>query len=119
MQEDEQFDFAEWLAGFGLGATNRQLSKLLRETVVACEATGKKGSVTLKIAIGSASGIAQLAAEIKVKRPEPALPGGSYYVTESGGLVEDDPRQQKLPVVSLPPSETIRFPGGGRNGGAQ
>lgn len=113
---DEEFDFADMLKEFGRGATNRQMTAVLRDVVAACEATGKKGSVTLKLTISSDDGIAQIGADVKSTKPGPSLPSGSYYVTSAGGLVEEDPRQQKLPVVSLPPLGIVR-PGGG-NGGA-
>ncbi len=104
-QTDEEFDFAEWLQEFGHGATNRQLAELLRDTVAACRETGKKGSITLKLAIdvGGADKIATVAAECSAKRPHSSLPGGSYYVREDGGLVEEDPRQQKFPTKILAP----------------
>lgn len=108
-QEDD-FDFADWLKEFGHGATNRQLGELLRETVAACRETGKKGSVTLRLAIdvGGADKIAAVAAECTAKRPHSSLPGGSYYVTEDGALVEEDPRQQKFPARVLEPTPIKR-----------
>lgn len=112
---DDDFDFAEMLKEFGHGAVNRQASKLLREIVKNCEATGKKGKMVITFAVGSAGGIAQLAADIKITRPEPALPGGAYYVTEDGGLVEEDPRQQKFPTRVIPMTPIKRDPD---NGGA-
>jgi hypothetical protein len=111
-QTDEEFDFAEWLQEFGCGATNRKLGQVLRETVAACRETGKKGSITLKISVGAGSEHAQLAADIKVTRPEPSLPGGSYYVREDGGLVEENPKQTKFPARVLEALPIKRSDGG-------
>lgn len=109
----DDFDFADWLKEFGHGATNRQMTKLLRDTVAACKETGKKGAITLKLTIGAADNLAELAASITAKRPESSLPGGSYYVTEDGGLVEDDPRQQRFPTKILAPVPIKRERDGG------
>lgn len=99
--ESPQFDFAEFLAEFGKGATNRVASERMREVVKACAETGRKGAITIKLEIGSAGGVAELRAKISVTKPEPSLPGGVYFATEDGALVEEDPRQLKLPVARV------------------
>ena len=99
--EDETFNFAEFLAEFGKGATNRVASERMREIVKACTETGRKGKITITLEVGAAGGIAELRAKITVTKPEPALPGGVYFANEDGGLVEEDPRQLKLPVAKV------------------
>lgn len=108
-QNEPEFDFAEWLKEFGHGAVNKQLGEKLREVIIACASTGKKGGVTLKIAAASLGGIAELRASVTVTKPEPALPGGSYYTTEKGVLVSDDPRQLKLPARVLDQPKIINI----------
>jgi len=105
-----EFDFAAFLADFGHGATNKLASAKLREIVQACAATGKKGALTIKIVCGSVGGLAELRAAITITKPEPALPGGAYYVTETGGLVTEDPKQLKLParVLDIAPVKNIQ-----------
>ncbi len=107
--EGETFDFAEFLAEFGKGATNRVASERMREIVQACIATGRKGSITIKLEVGAAGGVAELRAKISVTKPEPALPGGVYFTTDEGALVEEDPRQMKLPskILDIQPVRNI------------
>ncbi len=115
--EGEPFNFAEFLAEFGKGATNRVASERMQDIVKACAETGRKGSLTIKIEIGSAGGIAELRAKISCTKPEPALPGGVYFATEAGALVEEDPRQLKLPVgkvIDTPAVRTINIVDGGK-----
>lgn len=49
--------------------------------------------------------------------PKLALPGGVFYVGDSGELVDEDPRQQKLPMPRVLQPTPIKFPGGNGNGG--
>lgn len=100
-QDETEFDFADFLKEFGHGATNRVASQRLREVVQACATTGRKGAITIKLDIGAAGGVAELRAKISVTKPEPALPGGVYFATDAGSLVEEDPRQLKLPVAKV------------------
>ncbi len=108
--EAEAFNFADFLAEFGKGTTNRVASERMREIVKACTETGRKGSITIKLEVGAVGGVAELRAKISVTKPEPALPGGVYFATEEGGLVEEDPRQLRLPtarVIDLQPLKNI------------
>jgi hypothetical protein len=99
--DEQDFNFAEFLAEFGKGATNRVASERMRDIVKACAETGRKGSITIKLEVGSAGGVAELRAKISYTKPEPALPGGVYFATQDGALVEEDPRQLKLPVAKV------------------
>ncbi len=103
MKTDDDFDFALWLQEFGHGATNKQLGNVTREVLQACRDNGGKGTITLTLKVGAADGLAELHASVKVSKPMPALPGGSYFVTSEGALVTEDPRQAKLPIAHLPP----------------
>lgn len=107
--EAEEFNFADFLAEFGKGATNKLASQRLREIAVACAKTGSKGSLTIKFMIGVVGGVAEVRAKISTSAPEPALPGGIYFATDDGDLVEEDPRQMKLParILDIQPVRTI------------
>jgi hypothetical protein len=111
--DDDEFDFPTWLREFGHGNTAKVLGKRLAELVLAAEATGKKGKLTLTLDIASQGGIAEVRAHVKATKPEPGLLGGAYYVTPEGKLVSEDPRQLKLPgkIVDAPerPLKTIPF----------
>ncbi len=98
----EDFNFALWLEELGHGATNTRAGKLLREIVGACEATGKTGKLVLTLTVGAVGGLAEVRPTLKITKPDPALPGGSYFATEEGDLVTEDPRQGKLPLKAIP-----------------
>jgi hypothetical protein len=103
--DDEDFDFSKFLEEFGHGATNKQASDRLRKLVKACQETGRKGNLVLRIEVAAGAGpgaLAELRASIKTTEPQPNLPGDTYYVTEDGALVTDDPRQQALPLKAIP-----------------
>lgn len=99
--ESEAFDFAEFLKEFGHGAPNTTATQRMREIVQACVATGRKGSITIKIDIAAHGGLAELRAAISCKKPEPQLPGSTYYTNETGELLNEDPRQLTLPTKVL------------------
>lgn len=111
--DGDEFNFADFLAEFGKGATNKVASQRMREIVKACTETGRKGAITIKIEVGAAGGVAELRAKISVTKPEPQLPGGVYFATDEGGLVEEDPRQMKLPakILDIAPVRTINKQG--------
>jgi hypothetical protein len=99
----KELDFADLIRDIGHGATNREASDLLREIALACQETGKQGTLTIKVtAEMSHQGIVELHAALTTKKPAAPLPGGSYYVTKSGGFVTEDPRQSSLPLTVLP-----------------
>lgn len=103
--KDDDFDFGEWLKEFGRGATNKIAGDRLREIVAACETTGRKGSLSIKIEISAAAGLAEVRASVTCKKPEPALPGGAFYTDKEGNLLDEDPRQTSLPakILDVPP----------------
>jgi hypothetical protein len=109
------FNFAQWLEEFGHGATNKVASERLAEIVKACELTGQKGQLTIKIAVGAAGGLAELRAAIAFKRPEAPLPGGTYYTTSDGNLVDEDPRQLTLPATKILDVQPFKTVTGGKS----
>lgn len=113
-----ELELADVIRDLAHGATNRQGSAKLAELIKACQATGKKGVLTLKlgIAVDPATKIAQLVAQFTTSRPEPTLPGGMYYTTSEGALVTDDPRQLNLDVTQLPTPRVVSI-NGSNNGG--
>ena len=116
--QNEPQEFADLIREFAHGTTNEIATKRLREVVAACVAVGGKGSITIKLSINAKQGIASVGASISVKKPEPELPGSSYYTTEDGELRDEDPRQLKLPskVIDAPSKlKTVNFPQGGES----
>jgi hypothetical protein len=102
--EPEALDFSDVVRDLGHGATNSQASKLLAELVNNCEATGGKGTFVLTLKVGANAGLAEVAASIKTTSPQPKLPPGTYYKTDGGRFVTEDPRQTKFSakVLGLP-----------------
>lgn len=81
------------------GAAARAADDLLKKVVQAVEATGKSGSVTIKLQIGKMKG-GDTELEVKAKLahslPVEDIPVGFYYPTKDGSLVREDPRQLEL-----------------------
>jgi len=113
----EALDLADLIRDIGHGATNRLGSGKLAELLQACQATGKKGGLTIQIAVAAgADGIAEVAVAIKTSKPEAKLPGGSYYVNAEGKLVTEDPRQATLPLPrAVPAARVISIDNNGGN----
>lgn len=81
----------------------------LAEVVNAVTATGKAGSLTLKIDIkSSTAGALAVKAEVKITKPKGIQAESLLWPTPDGNLLEDDPRQVKLelrPVATEPARE--------------
>lgn len=77
----------------------------LAELVKAVDASGKSGSLTLKIIVRKASSSAmavrgQITAKLPPENPLEAL----LFPTPEGNLLTDDPRQSVLPLAPAPPT---------------
>jgi hypothetical protein len=103
--EKEAATFAEMLAEMSHGEVDKLATKKLREIIQACKETGKKGSVTITLAIGSDPRLCEIAASVKTTKPEPKVPGQTYYTDEDGNLHNEDPRQMKLPAKIIDVSQ--------------
>lgn len=105
---DEEPRFSDFLKEHAHGAVDRRITERLRELVVACNETGSKGAIAIKIAVGAKGGMAQVEISVKTNKPEGALPGGIYFATDDGVLVDEDPRQTKIAFKSIDkPSRVI------------
>lgn len=103
----EPFNFATWLEEFAHGTTNKIASDRLTAVVQACEETGRKGSITIKIDVSTTRGLAEIRANVTVKKPEPAMPGQNFYVRADGALVDEDPKQLTLPAPKVIPVREV------------
>jgi hypothetical protein len=80
------------------GAAARTADAALRKVVEAVEATGKKGSITIKMTIAPLKGgDTELDVDISITNsiPVESIPKGIFY-PKDGELVRDDPRQLTL-----------------------
>lgn len=78
------------------GAAARSADELLKKVVQGVEATGKKGSITIKLDIGKLKGgdtELEIKATLSHKVPVEDIPMGIYYPDKDGSLHREDPRQ--------------------------
>ena len=89
--------FNEVLPLFRNGATNVELTEVLREAVLAVRDTGKPAKITLALTV-TPNGVERVFvdADVSSKLPKLAREKTLFYVTEDGDLTEDKPRQQRL-----------------------
>ncbi len=104
-EEPEALDFADLMRDLGHGATNKQATKLIREAINACEATGGKAKITLTLSVSADkdNGLAEIAATAKATLPQGKLLSGTFH-TKNDSLYVENPRQAKLPLKSMPPT---------------
>lgn len=91
--------FTEILLGMRQGAADRSASEHMQRVGAAVLATGKKGSVTLKMTIGMMKGgetETTIDIDITSKLPSEGVPTGIYYLDEEGKFHRADPRQLKM-----------------------
>lgn len=112
-----EYDLADVIRDLGHGATNKLGSTRMREILKACRQNpGKKGALQLQIAmVATPDGLVEMRASLSTKKPEPAIPGGAYYVTDDCGLVTEDPRQASLPLAkTVPAARIVNITDGGK-----
>ena len=82
------------------GQTAADLADGLRDLVAAVRATGKKGSLTLKLTVAPHSNgddvTLTLADDVTLKVPRAERGSSIFFATEQNGLVRNDPRQGEL-----------------------
>lgn len=105
MKPDIDFNFTDFLADFGHGATNQQAGQRIRSLVRACVEHGGKGKMTMTFDVKAGSdGLAEIKASIKTTEPQPGSASATYFATETGALVDEDPKQQSFPAKVLKPT---------------
>lgn len=91
------------------GLMVEELTEKMAEVVNAVLATGKKGSVTLKLSIDPASkgdAVITVTDEIKATIPQEKKMGTLMFALPSGTLQRQDPRQTELNLTAVPKPET-------------
>lgn len=94
--------FANLLAGMKRGAVLGDLDDTLKEVVTAINATGKPGSITLKLKIvpegnaDSESPIYAITEDISVKKPRKSRGVAKFFGDEEGNLMRNDPKQDEI-----------------------
>jgi hypothetical protein len=106
------FDFAEWLAGFGGGDANRVVSGKMARLNAAVKAVGEKGKLTVCFEVvphKRGEDVVEVRL-VSVKVSEPTEPANAelFYHAPGGGLsrvAEGPPKQPDLFAVPVPIKE--------------
>ncbi len=86
--------------------TRRQLDNDFRGVIKAVEEYKGVGSLTLKITVKPNGNKCIVATQVTTKHPRPSSEAAVRWYAKDGGLADEDPRQQKLPLRTIPASIT-------------
>lgn len=93
--------FSRFIQADRRGALEVEATEALNQLIESVKATGAKGEIVLKIGVSlyrrRDGDAVELTAEVKVKDPRVAPEKSIYFIAEDGGLVQDDPRQPRIP----------------------
>jgi hypothetical protein len=91
--------FAAVLQELDSGATHAECSDALHDLVDRVRATGKKGTLTLKLTVTThKGGYLIVADDVAVKAPEPDRADSIFFVDRAGNLSRSNPNQPSLPL---------------------
>lgn len=104
--------FSATVDALRFGTLGDEATKALRELALACQDTGRKGSITLVLELKPGKG-GQLEVfdNLKLSMPKPEKGSSLMFATPEGNLQRNDPRQQELPLKSVdtaPPADLKR-----------
>lgn len=88
--------FISWLREQSSGRTHDELSEGLHDLIARVRDTGKRGTITLVVAVETLKGDADVLVvtdEIKLKLPEHDRSASMFYPDKHGNLTRTDPRQ--------------------------
>jgi hypothetical protein len=90
----------------GGGEYMDSVSEKMGELVIAVNATGKPGTIGMKITVKKATrgGAMHITGEVKVTPPAEESMEVMLFATDGGNLVADDPKQRKLDLKSVAPA---------------
>lgn len=96
--------FAAFLQEQRRGVAHTEISEALAELVQACVQTGKKGTLTLQIAvqpIKDADGTVYITDGVTVKAPRPDARPSMFFTDDHGNVSRQNPRQAELPIRAM------------------
>lgn len=97
--------FSEWLAEFGRGALDDELTAALMEVAESVTLQEKPGTVTLKLKLSEKAGGVIVEADVSSSAPR-SKPSQFFYVDAMRGeLTRRDPKQPQLPGTEDPVKE--------------
>lgn len=101
--------FLDLLAEQSKGKTKEELTEALHDLVTAVTATGKKGTLTLKLTVeplkDSDGSMVKVADQVVVSLPRRDRKPSLFYAAD-GNLQRDDPNQQKFEGLTVLDSPT-------------
>lgn len=92
----ERILFSSWLAGYGAGHLDNQLTVALTDVAQSVMLHGKGGTVTLKLSISESGNGVKVIGDVTSKAPE-VKPGGQFFFMTPAGLSNRHPSQPPLP----------------------
>lgn len=99
--------FNDTIVALRYGTLNEDLTKALHELVVKCDATGKKGELTLKLTLKPGKGgQIEIIDDITVKAPKEEKATSIMFATVEGNLMREDPRQLQIEGLRTVDMET-------------
>lgn len=92
-------DFQQFVGELAYGQAHTDFTEALRRVVAACQATRKKGKLTLTFTFVPAPKGAQIEVldAYKIEEPQPDRETSVFYFARGGGLTRRDERQPELP----------------------
>lgn len=88
--------FAEIVGELAQGDVERALTTQLAELVRACDATKKKGVMTIKLNVNPGPKMMTMTADIVTKIPKPPIEATAFYTDDKGSLSIENPRQTNM-----------------------
>lgn len=95
--------FAQLIQEQRAGSLHDEASDAMNELVRACQETGKKGSLTLKLNVTpTGDGVTvSVTDDVKIAAPKPDAKPAVFYCDEYGNLLRRDPRQEELALKEV------------------
>lgn len=99
------------LAELRRGKVQNELSEALHDLLTACQDTGKKGELVLKLVIDPKkvgdheTPRVEISEQISVKRPRRSVMPSTFYLTDDANPVRRDPNQDEFPSLREVPTD--------------
>jgi len=99
----ERQPFSEWLGEQRRGALDDELPAAMNEVVEQVTLLGRKGTITLKLAVTpQATGVVVVTDDVIAKPPKEDRPGAVWFVDRDSNLSRNDRSQPTLPSMEEP-----------------
>ncbi|SLJ40881.1 Uncharacterised protein [Mycobacteroides abscessus subsp. abscessus] len=101
--EDRVRPFADFLRELQKGRVHDELSDALKDVVAAVRATGKAGSLTLKLSVSEQANTSMLVIkdDVTVKAPQADRQVSLWFVDRQGNVTRTDPAQLQFESMQV------------------